>query len=95
MHLARPDEQVPERYFGIHIHRPSPQTWPQIPASEWRIWDTFKATWFDLEPKHDQWEFAQLDQDVALAEQRHMGIMLTLGQSPPWASSRPHDPPSC
>jgi hypothetical protein len=49
--------------------------------------------WYDLEPRRDQWNFAQLDKDVALASEHHVQLLLTLGQTPAWATSRPADPP--
>jgi hypothetical protein len=94
MHLTAPSTPVPASYFGIHIHRPSAGSWPQIPAAEWRLWDSEGSVWYNLEPHRGQWNFAQLDRDVAMAEEHHVGLLLTLGQSPPWASSRPKDPPT-
>jgi hypothetical protein len=85
---------VPPSYFGIHLHRPSEATWPRVPAAEWRLWDSKGTTWYDLEPRPGEWNFAQLDRDVAMAEQHGVGLLLTLGQSPRWASMRPNDPPA-
>jgi hypothetical protein len=93
-HLSPPEFPVPATYFGVHLHRPSAATWPQVPFTEWRLWDSKGTVWYDLEPHKGDWEFSQLDQDVALAKERHVEVLLTLGQSPPWASSRPNDPPS-
>jgi hypothetical protein len=94
MHLTTPSTPIPASYFGIHVHHPSPESWPQIPATEWRLWDSAGTVWYDLEPRQGQWDFSQLDRDVAMAEEHHVGLLLTLGQSPPWASSRPKDPPA-
>jgi hypothetical protein len=50
-----------------------------------RLWDT-STTWSQLEPQKGQWDFAILDRFVALAEQRNQKVLLTLGQSPEWAT---------
>jgi hypothetical protein len=90
--IAPASSPITLTYFGLHIHRPSKDTWPQVPFEEWRLWDS-GANWHDLEPHRGEWNFAQLDSDVAMAEQHHVALLLTLGQSPQWASSRPKDPP--
>jgi Glycosyl hydrolases family 39 len=93
IHLTPPSGEVPPSFFGMHIHRPAEATWPQVPFAEWRLWDTRGTIWYDLEPRRGQWNWKQLDDDIALAEKHHVGVLLTLGQSPAWATSRPHDPP--
>jgi hypothetical protein len=94
LHLTPPSVPVPASYFGVHLHAFTPQSWPQIPSSELRLWDTKGTIWYTLEPRRGQWNFNQLDQDLNMAEQHHTGLLLTLGQTPPWASPRPNDPPS-
>ena len=88
-HLSPPAMPVPLTLFGLHIHRPSPETWPQVPFAEWRLWDTRSIVWPVMEPNKEQFNFAPLDRDVALAEQHHVGLLLTLGQTPPWATVLP------
>jgi hypothetical protein len=90
--LTAPAASVPASLFGIHIHRPSEATWPQIPFAEWRLWDSY-VTWHDLEPQKGRWNFTSLDNDVALAQRHGVGLLLTLGQSPAWASMNPDAPP--
>jgi Glycosyl hydrolases family 39 len=51
-----------------------------------RLWDT-KTTWADLEPQRGQWDFSLLDRFVQLAESRNQQVLLTLGQSPAWATT--------
>src|SRR5262249_17382382 len=55
---------------------------------EWRLWDA-GVNWPDLEPNKGQWQFGRLDRFVALAHQHGTSILLPLGGSPWWASSRP------
>jgi len=52
-----------------------------------RLWDS-GTTWAAMEPKPGQWQFDQLDRWMA-ARAPGQAVMLTLGQSPTWASSDP------
>src|SRR5437588_10761422 len=81
-------------FFGMHIHHAGTTTsWPVIRFGAWRLWDAHSA-WPDLEPRRGQWNWVNLDQYVALAEQHQVEILLPLGLSPPWASARPAEPSS-
>ncbi len=51
-----------------------------------RLWDT-STTWSQLEPQKGSWDFSVLDRFVSLAESRNQDVLLTLGQSPAWATS--------
>jgi hypothetical protein len=93
-HLTSSPTPIPANFFGVHIHRPSADTWPQIPFAAWRLWDSEGTVWYNLEPYKGTWDFSQLDRDVAMSEQHGVGLLLTLGQTPPWASSHPKEPPA-
>jgi hypothetical protein len=89
---------VPESFFGMHIHRavpttryPVPCAWPDVGFYGWRLWDS-SVSWPALEPSSNQWDFATLDSCVVLAEQEGAEVLLPLGLSPAWASSRPDEP---
>jgi hypothetical protein len=47
--------------------------------------------WYELEPQRGQWNFKELDKDVALAEKNHLQLMLDLAFTPTWASARPQE----
>jgi len=82
---------VPSSYFGMHIHRATTTTpWPAIPFGNWRLWDAGVA-WPQLEPNKGDWHFETLDKYVQLAQQHHVEILLTLGLTPQWASTRPQE----
>ena len=88
---AMSDQPIPASFFGMHIHRAGGATpWPEVPFAEWRLWDAFVA-WPSLEPRKGQWHFEMLDRYVALAERGGVGLLLPLGLSPAWASSRPSE----
>jgi hypothetical protein len=88
---------VPESYFGMHIHRavpttrfPVPCVWPDVGFYGWRLWDA-SVSWPSLEPSPGQWAFTTLDSCVALADLEGAEILLPLGLTPAWASSRPDE----
>jgi hypothetical protein len=80
----------------MHIHGilvPRPYTkrvtpWPDVPLGAWRLWDAY-VTWYELEPRRNEFDFASLDKYVTLARQKHVKVLLPLAGSPPWASARP------
>ncbi|HLY16538.1 MAG TPA: carbohydrate binding domain-containing protein [Bryobacteraceae bacterium] len=65
--------------------------WPVARFGTLRLWDSGTA-WTALEPLRGVWNFAPLDTWVAAAEANGIpDIILTLGQTPAWASSNPDD----
>lgn len=89
---AGPDRAVPSSYFGMHLHHAaSDGAWPAVSFGGWRVWDA-GVSWPQLEPQRGKWDFSLLDQYVAIAAERQVDILLTLGLTPRWASSRPDEP---
>jgi hypothetical protein len=82
-------EPVDALYFGMHYHEGPIQTpyLPELSPKYLRLWDDHVA-WTHLEPKKGQFDFARLDSIVAHAPPE-VRIILMLGQTPAWASSRP------
>lgn len=88
--------QIPPSYFGLHIHRLTVPVglkdtqipWPAVPFSEWRLWDA-RVNWPYLEPQRGVWDFTVLDRNLEQAEKRGVRVLLPLGLTPVWASSRP------
>ncbi len=65
--------------------------WPTAKFGTLRLWDT-GTSWTSLEPQQGVWNWQPLDIWVAAAEQHGVeDILLTLGQTPPWASTSPDD----
>jgi len=76
----------------MHVHRAASTTpWPAVSFAEWRLWDA-EVAWPQLEPERGKWDFTRLDQYVRIAAARRVHILLTLGLTPTWASSRPTEP---
>ena len=65
--------------------------WPAVPFGTWRVWDQVGVTWDQLEPARGKWDFTLLDKAVADAAAHRAKVVVTLGQSPSWASARPHE----
>lgn len=65
--------------------------WPFVYFHSWRV-ITPETEWRGIQPQQDVWNFDVLDRAVALAEKNKVEVILTLGQTPPWASSRPTEP---
>ncbi len=96
--VSPPQEVVPASYFGLHIHRAVPServrvasVWPDVGFAAWRLWDAY-VSWLFLEPARGEWHFELLDKYVALAAERGVTVLLTLGSTPQWASARPEEP---
>jgi hypothetical protein len=89
--LTAPNRPVPANFFGMHIHQVSGIAWPPIPFGALRLWDSH-VTWPDLEPVKENWHFEILDRYIELAEKNRVELLLTLGMTPTWASTRPHEP---
>jgi hypothetical protein len=65
--------------------------WPTTRFGTLRLWDTGTA-WTSLAPLKGVWNWQPLDIWVAAAEQHRVpDILLTLGQTPAWASTNPDD----
>ena len=87
--LTASKQTIPASLFGMHVQH-SDKTWPNLAFHGWRLWDS-DVTWGYLEPQAGVWKFERLDRYVALAATKKVEILLTLGQTPRWASARPDD----
>jgi hypothetical protein len=86
LHLIRPE------FFGLHMawptRRPYAENFPSVPVGAWRA-ILPELHWFSLEPSPGAWKFDKLDIAMRLMESRKIDVMLTLGETPAWASSKP------
>jgi hypothetical protein len=62
--------------------------WPSVEFGGLRLWDAGVA-WPNLEPRKGEWHFDNLDLYVEQALKHNVEILMPLGLSPTWASSRP------
>lgn len=92
-------QTITPAFFGTHFHRldlglPDDEgrtRWPQQPLGQLRLWDA-QTTWFNLQPTPQTWHFERLDAYVAAAEAAGARVLLTLGMTPAWNSTRPDEP---
>jgi len=79
-------------HLGMTINKWGNYTlWPsELNFGMLRLWDT-GTTWADIEPQPGVWNWTRLDLYVKTAVKNHEAIMLTLGQTPQWASADPDD----
>lgn len=97
--LAQHHPPISSQYFGQHLfYTAADMRWPgekptPVPSSvgTWRLWDAFGTEWRYIQPQPNQWRFEYLDRYVAQAQARGISILLTLGQTPAWASARPDE----
>jgi len=83
-------QQIDRTFFGMHIHWNDTSRQVEMPPiGSLRLWDT-RTTWSNLEPRRGQWDFRKLDKYVALADQHNLDLVMTLGATPRWASTRPN-----
>ncbi len=86
------DTTIQDDYFGLHIRWGAISTpWPFANFSSWRV-ITPETEWRGLQPQPNTWKFDALDRAIAIAEERKVDAILTLGQTPRWASARPNEP---
>lgn len=80
---------ITRQSFGLHIHRLADDyPWPTVEFGYLRLWDA-RVTWADVEPRKGQFQFSRLDAIVERAARHNVNVILTLGQTPTWASSDP------
>ncbi|OHD27696.1 MAG: hypothetical protein A2086_12135 [Spirochaetes bacterium GWD1_27_9] len=83
------ESTIKEDYFGLHIHDApnKEELWQKIKFKTIRIWDC-EVIWSDLEKQKSKWDFSKLDKIVEYAEKNNIEILMTLGQTPGWASTK-------
>ncbi|RZS82783.1 glycosyl hydrolase family 39 [Motilibacter rhizosphaerae] len=74
--------------FGLHQTGIASASWPDAEPGTVRLWDT-GTRWADVEPSRGRFDWTALDHAVATARAHHASVLLVLGQTPRWASSRP------
>lgn len=79
-------------YFGLHVfYLGNPTTWPTVQFGSLRTWDARGTRWHEIESQSEEWNFVTLDRYVAESEKHGVDVLLTLGQTPRWASARPNE----
>ena len=79
--------RIPAGFFGMTDHDPT--SWPAQPVGAVRLWDT-GVTWRDIERSNGVFDFTRLDAQVASARSHNARVLLVLGQTPRFHTSRPN-----
>lgn len=83
--------QLQDDFFGLHMRWGATTTpWPFVHVGSWRV-ITAETEWRGLEPQRGQWLFSHLDSAVQRAAIHGADVLLSLGQTPTWASARPQE----
>lgn len=78
--------RVTDNLFGMHDGDPT--SWPTSPVGSIRLWDS-GVNWRDIETSKGVFEFDRLDAQIATARAHGARILLVLGQTPRFHSSKP------
>ena len=83
---AATSQRVGGSFFGMHDGDPS--SWPEAPVGSIRLWDS-GVTWRQIEKANGVFDFSVLDAQVANARAHGARVLLVLGQTPRFHSTRP------
>ena len=87
---AAPAAAAPPRigagFFGMHDH--DPVSWPIAPVGSVRLWDS-GVSWREIETTAGVFDFTRLDGQIAAAKAHGSSVLLVLGQTPRFHSTRP------
>ncbi len=83
---------IPATFFGLTVGNFEYLT-PTIPFGTARSWESFPPLdWADNNPSPGVYNFATLDNFIAVNQARGAEMIYTLGRTPQWASSQPNAP---
>jgi hypothetical protein len=78
-------------YFGVHhagLHADGPIGWPQAPVGSLRMWDN-GVSWREIEVAPGVYDWTLIDAQMAKAAANGTSVLLVLGQTPTFHSTRP------
>ena len=96
--LKRPTPQAPitAEFFGVHhggLDKDGPAGWPQAPVGSVRMWDN-RVNWREVETAPGVFDWTLIDAQMAKARANGASVLLVLGQTPQFHSTRPTAPGS-
>jgi hypothetical protein len=83
---ATTSQRVTGTFFGMHDGDPT--TWPNASIGEIRLWDS-NVNWRQIETSNGVFDFTHLDAEVAAARAHGARVLLVLGQTPRFHSTKP------
>lgn len=78
--------RVPAPFFGMHDLNPA--TWPNTQVGAIRLWDS-GVTWREIETQPGVFDFSRLDSQIDTARANGAHVLVVLGQTPRFHSTRP------
>jgi hypothetical protein len=90
--LTADQRAISPELFGLNIPNVKTSPWPTVQFDGWR---NFHSSWMKIEPAKGVWKFETLDDDVRLAQEHGVQLLLSLGTTPTWASARPSEKGCC
>jgi hypothetical protein len=87
----KPAPPISAAFFGMHhagLHADGPIGWPQAPIGSVRMWDN-KVSWREIEVAPGVFDWTLIDMEMAKARANGASVLLVLGQTPTFHSSRP------
>jgi hypothetical protein len=84
-------QKITSRFFGMTDF--DPVTWPKAKVGAIRLWDS-GVTWREIETSKGHFDFSRLDAQVAMARKKGAEVLLVLGQTPRFHSTKPNSPSS-
>ena len=79
-------KRVKPTFFGMHDFQPT--SWPAAPVGSIRLWDS-GVSWRQIEVRPGVFDFSRLDAQVDVARANGAHVLLVLGQTPRFHSSKP------
>jgi hypothetical protein len=80
-------QRINRQFFGMHDG--DPLSWPNAGVGSVRLWDS-GVTWREIEVRKGSFDFGRLDAIVDTARSRGARVLLVLGQTPRFHSTRPN-----
>lgn len=83
--------KIGSQFFGVHhagLHVDGARGWPQTRVGSIRLWDN-GVSWREIEVAPGQYDWSRLDALVAKARANGASVLLVLGQTPTFHSTKP------
>ena len=88
---VKPRPPITSEFFGVHhqgLHADGPIGWPQAPVGSVRMWDN-RVSWREIEIAPGVFDWTLIDAQMAKARANGASVLLVLGQTPVFHSTRP------
>ena len=87
---------ITSSFFGTHfqgLHADGPEGFPQATVGSIRMWDNY-VSWREIETAPGVFDWTLIDMEMAKAREHGVSVLLVLGQTPAFHSTKPSAPSS-